>query len=110
MKKKSFRRLKKGFNILLGTLAFVILIGSAFAIENLFGIMFIIGFALSIYNKTLERKPSIPIFIFLGGIIIRISLSFIPSILESKTYFDLGISLFLFAILIFAGFRIKKGV
>ena len=109
MKKKSFKKLKKGFNILLGTLAFVILIGSAFAIETLFGIMFIVGFALSIYNKTLERKPLIPIFIFLGGIVIRISLLFIPSILESKTDFDLGLSMFLFAILIFAGFKIKKG-
>ncbi len=106
-RKKSETR--KKFNLVFGTIIFILLIGSAFAIDLIFGAGFIIGFVLSIYNKVLEKKPFIPIFLFVGALIIRYSLIFIPDILEANTFIDLGISLVLFLIVLVVGWRIRKG-
>lgn len=106
---KRKKKLKKDFNLILGTIIFVLLIGSAFAIDWIFGLGFIVGFFLSIYNKVLEKKPFIPIFIFIGALIIRYSLNFIPGILNAKNIVNLIISLFLFLLILFVGWRIRKG-
>lgn len=108
--KKRLKKIKKDLNLAIGSILFVLLIGSAFAVDWIFGMVFVVGFAISIYNKTLEKKPLIPIFLFLGGLIIRIALFlFIPRILGAENYFNLGIAIILFVVILFIGFRIKKG-
>ncbi len=89
---------------------FVLLIGSAFSVSLIFGLAFSIGFMLSLYNKSLERKPFLPLLLFLGGLIIRTALIlFVPSIFEAKTYLDLLISVFILLIILRLGWRIRKG-
>ena len=112
MKKRKVtkKKIKKDVNLLLGSIVFILLIGSAFAIDWLFGIVFVIGFAISIWNKTLEKKPFIPLLIFIGGLIVRIALFlFIPRILNAQTWVDLGIALVVFLIILIVGFRIRQG-
>lgn len=109
-KRKLSKGLKKDLNLILGSIVFILLIGSAFAIDWIFGIIFVVGFILSILNKTLEKKPFIPILIFIGGLVIRISLFlFIPRIFEAKTWVDLGIAVVVFLIVLIVGFRIRIG-
>lgn len=108
--KKWWKSLKKDINILVGTAIFVLLIGLAFGIDWIFGVGFIFGFALSIYNKVLERNFLIPVFIFVGALIIRFALFVLfPSIIHTKNYISLGILVILFFIMIFMGFRIRNG-
>jgi hypothetical protein len=85
------------------------LIGSAFAIDWIFGVGFIFGFGLAIWNKVLERNFLIPVFIFIGALIIRYALGFIPNIINAQDFVSLGISLILFITILIAGWRIKKG-
>lgn len=110
-KRKSLTKvLRRDFNILIGTVLFVMLIGIAFAIDWLFGIFFVAGFVLSILNKTLEHKPLIPILIFVGGIIIRTSLFlFVPRIIEAGSWADLIIAVVMLLIVLFIGFSIRRG-
>jgi hypothetical protein len=108
--KKTLKQLKKDFNIIIGTIIFVLLIGVAFTIDWLFGIFFVVGFILSILNKTLEHKPLIPILIFVGGLIIRIALFFfVPRILEAGSWADLIIAAVMLLIVLFIGFSIRRG-
>ena len=112
MKKRKITKkvIKKDFNLLVGSIVFILLIGSAFAIDWIFGIVFVIGFAISIWNKTLERKPLVPLLIFIGGLIIRIALFFfVPRILEAKTWVDLGIAVVILLVVLLVGFRIRIG-
>ena len=109
-KSKKFKSLKRNFNIIVGTIIFILLIGTAFSIDWIFGVGFIISFLLSVYNKILEKNFLIPIFIFIGILIIRYAIFlFLPSILNAQNYFSLGISLVLFLIILIVGWRIKKG-
>lgn len=103
------RGIKKFFNLLGGTILFVLLIGGAFSVDLIFGIGFLLGFVLALYNKTIEKNFLIPVFIFIGGLLIRISLSFIPSLLEEQDYISLGISLVLFLTILIIGIRVQKG-
>jgi hypothetical protein len=107
---KKIKKLKNNFNLVAGTIIFVLLIGSAFAIDWIFGIGFIFGFLVSIYNGILEKKPLIPIFLFAGALIIRYALVFMLSpIFEAGDIISLLISIFLFLIIIFMGYRLRKG-
>jgi len=106
---KRKQKLKKNFNLLFGSFIFMLLIGSAFAVDWIFGILFIIGFGVTIYTRVLEKKPLIPLLLFIGGLIIRIGLSFIPSVLEAKTIIDFGISIIFLVVLIIVGVKIQKG-
>ena len=103
------QKLKKNFNILFGSFIFILLIGSAFAVDFIFGILFVIGFGISTYTKVLEKKPLISILLFIGGLIVRIGFSFIPSILEAKTAVDLRISIVFLIVLIITGVKIQRG-
>ncbi len=108
--KRTFKIFKKDLNIFLGIVIFLLLIGSAFAIDWIFGVGFIIGFGLALYHRILERNFLIPVFIFLGAWIIRFAIIFLfPSIIHAKDLFSLGISLVIFLILIIIGWRIKSG-
>lgn len=109
-KNRWFKKLKKNFNLLTGIMIFLLLIGSAFIVSPIFGIGFFIGFIFSVYNKSLERKPFLPLMLFIGGWIIRTALIwFLPSIFEFKNYLDLGLSLGIFFIIFAIGIRIQKG-
>ncbi len=109
-KSKRIKKFKKNLNIFLGTIIFLLLIGSAFAIDLIFGLGFIIAFFLSVYNRILERNFLIPVFIFIGALIIRYALfALLPNVLNAQNYFSLGIALILFLLIIFVGWRIKKG-
>ncbi len=102
--------MKKVINSTLAFILFILLIGSAFQINILFGVMFIIGFFISVFNRSIEKKPMLPLFIFIGGLIIRYALGFfLPEVINSKTYVDLAVSGLLFILVIYFGFRIKKG-
>ncbi|MCX6749201.1 MAG: hypothetical protein NTW17_00445 [Candidatus Pacearchaeota archaeon] len=108
-KRKAKPKLKKFVNILLGLILFVLLIGSAFSISLIFGAAFIIGFALSIYNGDLKRKPLKPIFIFIGALLVRIALNqFWDPVLTSKTLLDLSVSALIFLSIIIFGWKIKR--
>ena len=112
MKKRKITKkaIKKDFNLLIGSILFILLIGSAFAIDWIFGVVFVAGFILSILNKTLERKPLIPILIFVGGLIIRTALFlFVPRILEAQTWASLGIAVIALLMVLFVGFSIRRG-
>ena len=50
--KKTKPKVKRFMNILIGLAIFVILISTAFELSFLFGLFFVLGFALSIYNGT----------------------------------------------------------
>jgi len=108
--KRTIKQIKRDFNIVIGSILFVLLIGSAFAIDWLFGIFFVVGFVISILNKTLEHKPLIPILIFVGGLIIRIALFlFVPRILEAGSWADLIIAAVMLLIVLIIGFNIRRG-
>ena len=108
--KKRLKRVKKDFNIIIGSILFILLIGSAFAIDWVFGAVFILGFILSISNKTLERKPFVPILVFVGGLIVRIALFMVlPKVFEAENYFNFGIAIVLFVIILIVGWKIQRG-
>jgi membrane-associated protease RseP (regulator of RpoE activity) len=109
-KKNSGTKLKRKVSVLIGTILFLMLIGTAWGIDWIFGVGFFIGFVISVYNKTLHKKPLLPIFIFLGGLIIRFAIGLIfPLLIKAENYISLGISLILLITLIIFGVRIKKG-
>ncbi|MGY4884912.1 MAG: hypothetical protein ACP5NZ_05015 [Nanobdellota archaeon] len=108
--KNSGTKLKRKVSVLIGTILFLMLIGTAWGIDWIFGVGFVIGFVVAVYNKTLHKRPLLPIFIFLGGLIIRLAIGLIfPLVLESENYLSLGISLILLITLIIFGVKIKKG-
>ena len=104
--KKSFKR---KLNLIFGTLIFIFLLGSAFAVDWIFGIGFLIGFFIAVYNELAEKNPLIPLFLFGGALIVRVGLSFIPSILEAKDIVSLIFSLLILLVLIISGYILKKG-
>jgi len=108
--KTAKKKLKRKVSALIGTILFLMLIGSAWGIDWIFGVGFVIGFVISIYNKTLEKKPLLPIFIFFGGLVIRFAIMiFFPRVIASEDYISMGISLILLILLIIFGVKIKKG-
>jgi membrane-associated protease RseP (regulator of RpoE activity) len=108
--KSTGKKLKRKVSALIGTILFLMLIGSAWGIDLIFGVGFVIGFVISIYNKTLEKKPLLPIFLFFGGLVIRFAIMiFFPRVIESEDYISMGISVILLMLLIIFGVRIKKG-
>jgi hypothetical protein len=108
--KNTGKKLKRKVSALIGIILFIMLIGTAWGIDWIFGVGFILGFVISVYNKTIQRKPLLPVFLFLGGLIIRLATTLIfPIVLKSEDYLSLGISLILLILLIIFGMRIKKG-
>ena len=104
--KKSF---KKKLNLIAGTVFFIFLLGSAFAVDWIFGVGFLVGFFIAVYNGLAEKNPLIPLFLFIGALIIRIGLGFIPSLLEEENIISLVLSLVIIVTFLIAGYRIKNG-
>jgi|SRR3990172_4462370 len=108
--KKTKPKVKRFINILIGLAIFVILISTAFQLSFLFGVFFVVGFALSIHNGDLTEKPYKPLAIFIGALLIRIALNqFFEPVLAAKTIMDLAVSALIFGAIIIFGWKIKKG-
>ncbi|MCR4327190.1 MAG: hypothetical protein NUV46_01265 [Nanoarchaeota archaeon] len=107
--KRKIKSSKRDFKIVFATVIFMALIGGAFAIDWIFGIGFIFSFLLAIYNKVIEKNFLIPVFIFIGAMIIRFGIEFLPSVLEAKTFVDLAISFVLLMTMVILGWKLKKG-
>ena len=107
--KETKPKVKKFGNILFGLIVFIILVGTAFSLSFLFGVFFVIAFALSIYNEDLKNKPYKPLAIFVGALIIRIALEqFFDPVVSAKTIMDLAVSALIFVAIIVFGWKIKK--
>ena len=107
--RKTKPKAKKFWNILFSLIIFIILIGTAFSLSFLFGVFFVIGFALSIYNGDLKTKPWKPITIFIGALLVRIGIDqFFEPVLAAKTLMDLAVSALIFVAIIIFGWKIKK--
>jgi len=108
-KRKTKPKAKRFLSILLGLVFFLLLMGSAFSISTLFGVAFVIAFALSIYNGDLKKKPWKPIAIFIGALLVRLALrEYLDPILTSTTLIDLSVSALIFLSILVFGWRIKK--
>lgn len=108
-KRKAKPKIRKFVNILLGLVFFLLLMGSAFSISALFGIAFVVAFALSIYNGDLKKKPWKPIAIFIGALLVRLALQqYLDPVLTSATVMDLGVSALIFLSILIFGWKIKK--
>ena len=68
------KKTKQTFNILFNAIVFFFLIGSAFAISYIFGLFFVLGFVIILYNKDIRKKPWKMILLFVGGLVTRLAL------------------------------------
>lgn len=101
---------RRKFNLVFGSLIFFLLIGTAFSFGWVFGVGFVVGFGLSIYNKTLEKKPLLPIFLFVAALVLRYALfNLVPLARDSEGIIDLAISLFFLVIFMIVWWRLRKG-
>lgn len=106
---KDIEKPRINFNLITGIMIFVLLIGASFSISIVFGIAFSFCFILSFYNKILEKKPFLPLILFLIGLTIRvIFIWFLPSVFESAIYLDLIISFTILVIIFLMSFKIKE--
>lgn len=109
-RRKFSKRLRKNFNLITGIMIFILLIGSAFSVSWIFGMGFFLGFVFSVYNRTLDKKPFLPLMLFLGGLIIRTALIWaLPSMLEAKNYLDFFLALIIFLVIFLIGNKVRKG-
>lgn len=109
LKRKIRPKIKRFMSILLGVVIFAALMGSAFTISILFGIAFVVAFALAIYNGELRTKPWKPIAVFVGALLVRLALKqYLDPVLASKTLLDLSVSALIFLSILFFGWKIKK--
>ena len=84
------------------------LINSLALLQNIDSL--IAGFFVSVYNRIIEKQPLIPIFVFLGGLIIRYALvEIFPTILVTRNWISLIFSIVLFLIILVIGWNFKKG-
>ncbi len=110
-----FKKIKKYYNLIIGIILFLVLIGLAIEESLIFGIFYIAGFAYSIYKKKLQKNFQFPILLFAGGLITRVALgTFLLPLINEEIVFRIGtiidilISLVLFAFLFFIGFKMKR--
>jgi hypothetical protein len=100
---------KINFNLVTGIMIFVLLIGASFSMSVVFGIAFLLSFIISFYNKTLQKKPFLPMILFFSALLVRTSIIwFLPLLFESKIYLDLIISLIVLIIIFLISFKIRK--
>ena len=108
-KRKNKPKAKRFMNILVGLTFFVILVGSAFAVSPIFGVAFVVAFALAIYTGELKDKPWKPIAVFVGAVIVRLAIQqYFNPIFAAKTLIDLIIAALIFTAILIFGWKIKK--
>lgn len=97
------------FNLVTGIMIFILLIGASFSISPIFGVAFLLSFFISFYNKILEKKPFMPLILFLGAFLIKIGIIlFLPSVFKTEIYLDLIISLIVLIVIFLMSFKIRK--
>jgi len=104
MKKKTKQTLTTVLNIFL----FIVLSGSAFAVSEIFGLLFVLGFVISIYNKDVKRKPGKTFLIFLGGLLTRFALG--RALTELPNYsitLDFAVAILMVVFIFLLGWKIK---
>ena len=107
--KEDIEKPKVNFNLITGIMIFILLIGASFSMSVVFGIAFFLSFIISFYNKTLQKKPFLPMILFLSALLVRTSIIwFLPDFFESKIYLDLIISLIVLIIIFLISFKIRK--
>jgi len=103
------KKVKQVRNIFLNFFIFIILAGSAFAISYIFGLLFVFGFFLSIYNKDIKKKPWKTILIFVGGLITRFALGLIVTTLPNyEITLDFAVSAIMLIAILILGWKIKR--
>jgi len=103
-------KLKRLANSIIAVIIFLILIGTAFSISVLFGLIYVFGFFYEIYTKRITRRPFAAIALFIGGLITRFALQyFLQPVFASQTIIDLAIALIIFIGIFWLGYKIKKG-
>ncbi|MFH1801241.1 MAG: hypothetical protein ABH804_00165 [archaeon] len=102
------KKLKEGYNFTIGIILFLVLVGIAFSTSFLFGFFYFLGFLYSIYTKKLKKNFQVPIWLFGGGILMRIAILNLFSLQNSETILDLIISLSLLSLLGIIGFKMKR--
>ena len=106
IKKKGMKQL--GI-VLLNTILFVALISSAFAISYIFGVLFVFGFAISIYNDDIKKKPWKITLLFIGGLITRLALGKLLSTVSNiEITLDFAIAIIMFVFIFAIGWKIKR--
>jgi len=106
IKKKGLKHLA---NIFLNTVIFAALISSAFALSFIFGVLFVFGFAISIYNDDIKKKPWKITLLFIGGLITRLALGEILNTVSNiEITLDFAIATIMFILIFIVGWKIKK--
>lgn len=102
---------KRTRNIIIGIIIFWLMIGTAFAVSLLFGLLFIAGFIYESISGQLSKRPFLAVGLFIGGLITRAAIiMFLPSTFAAKTMADLAVAILIFLIIFLLGYRIKKGL
>ena len=107
------KKLKKGVKqlgiVFLNTIIFVALIGSAFAVDFIFGALFVFGFAISIYNDDVRKKPWKIILLFVGGLITRLALGeLLKTVSNIEITLNFAVAIVMILFIFFLGWKIKR--
>ena len=95
--------------IILNTIIFVALIGSAFAISFIFGLFFVLGFVIILYNKEIKKKPWKMVLLFVGGLITRLALGeLLNTVSHIEITLDFAVSVLMIAFIFLLGWKIKR--
>ena len=101
--------MKKKWATVLAAVVLLLLVTTAFKVSLLFGSIYLVGGAYTLVRYGV-RKPLMPVLWFAGGLITHLALSeFLLPVFKSETLIDLVSALTIFAIILFVGWRIKKG-
>ena len=106
---KKLKRKKQLGAIFLNTIIFAALISSAFALSFIFGVLFVFGFAISIYNDDIKKKPWKITLLFIGGLITRLALGELLSTVSNiEITLDFAIATIMFILIFIVGWKIKR--
>ena len=106
---KKLKRKKQLGAIFLNTIIFAALISSAFALSFIFGVLFVFGFAISIYNDDIKKKPWKITLLFIGGLITRFALGKLLSTVSNiEITLDFAIATIMFILVFIVGWKIKR--
>ena len=103
------KRTKQLASIIINTIIFFALIGTAFAVSYIFGLFFVLAYVIILYNRDVKRKPWKMVLVFIGALITRVALGralrTLPNV-EISLDFIVSVLLIIFVFLL--GWRIKK--
>jgi hypothetical protein len=101
--------MKEISRVIIGIIIFIALIGSAFRVGILFGVIFLIGGVYALISKQILERPAVAVSLFAGGLITRVALTeLLLPIFKTKTILDLVIAIFLFLFVYLIGRDVKN--